>query len=172
MLQKSFHLALFICALSLAAVAQGSSKTNQRDFSGTWTVNKVESNAKIPGMDVTAEIDREMQLRIDQSDPQIKLIIYKKGANGYVATKSTKYFTDLRGETNEVVGPHGTVSERSKTSWSGTKLLITYQDLLAKKDELELSSDGNSLMQKTYFQTAFDKFYILITYGRQKLSGQ
>lgn len=161
---------IFISSLvflfSFLSIAAPGSKTPSPDLSGVWKVTKVESDAKIPGMDVTEGIDRLGLLEIQQIDGEMRQIKKVKKGEEYFVSRNDVFYTDGRGEKNLIPGQKQPLE--SKTVWSGQKLVTTYQKAWTQKEELELSADRTTLTQKTYIKTQFDKFYLLITFTKSQ----
>jgi hypothetical protein len=115
---------------------------------------------------VTQQVDRAELLEIVHKDPELHQVQKIKNGGEYKFVRSLVFYTDGRGETNDVPTRDGAIAVVSTTAWDGKKLVTTYKNGRTQKVELELSTDRKTLTQKTYIKTQLDKFYILITYTR------
>ena len=151
---------ILICAVgtSLAQQKQRAAKTKP-DFTGTWLLDPSRSN-------VGPSRTPDRPLQITHHDPELKITRMVEH-NGQVTGQDLIYYSDGRGETNPTtmflststdVNPqrHDKDVTKSKTSWSGNKLVTrsTLRSLIASRelefdiiDEWKLSQDGKALTQ-------------------------
>jgi hypothetical protein len=152
---KSFVHILII--LSCAGVCSGSGngpepqKKPKPDFGGTWKLDRSKGNyAKTTGLKPGAEL----VLVISQVDPEIR-VTRKLTWKGDERVQQLTYYSDGRGETNPSLV---TMDEaKSKTRWSGNKLVLSYSFsagsagrraiILDVTEEWKLSADGKTLTQ-------------------------
>jgi hypothetical protein len=162
-----------ICVLTLtcalAALAQADPKNpgqSKPDLNGAWMLDRDRSNVGKSG-NPPAKTD---ELKITQHEPELRirrtLLI-----NGQEVERVFIYYTDGRGETNAATvwlstspnpkwTPRPTDETKSKTRWSGNKLVtrsairmmvgshvVEYEVI----EEWKLSADGKTLTQTTRF---------------------
>jgi len=125
------------------------------DFSGTWLLDPAKSN-------VGSSAKSDQPIKISHHDPEFRITRMVE-SNGRVTGREFVYYTDGRGETmflstHTYMNPQRHEVTRSKTIWSGNKL-ITHsrspgRSLIGGQllefeiiDEWKLSTDGKTLTQ-------------------------
>ena len=154
---------VLLCSFgTMQAAAQGKQTVKTKpDFTGTWLLDTAKSN-------VSSSATSDQPIKITHQDPEFR-ITRMVASNGQLASSQFVYYTDGRGETNRAIlflstsidmnpGRHDKEIIKSKTSWSGNKLIThsrsPVRSLIGGQllefeiiDEWKLSADGKTLTQ-------------------------
>lgn len=153
------HILIFVFALGIPAPAKQKTAKSRPDLTGTWLLDPSRSN-------VGPSRTPDRPLKITHHDPELKITRLVEH-NGQVTGQDLVYYTDGRGETNQTTmflststdtNPQGHDKDvtKSKTSWSGNKLVTrsSLRSPIAGRvlqfdiiDEWKLSQDGKTLTQ-------------------------
>lgn len=145
------------CAAPCAAHEKKKEPPARPDFSGTWVLDLKKSN--YDNQYVSGSPTRSVTLVISHGEPEIKVTRTFALLDGEERTAEFVYYTDGRGEKNEIVGRDrvslgGTAASESK--WKGARLVIrgtehvkAFGDVTRVDftEKWELSADGNTLTQ-------------------------
>ena len=166
-MMKSALLCFAVAAFASPLAAQNKPAKPRPDLTGAWLLDTRKSDIKGP----TSRWD--LPMKVSHRDPEFR-ITHMGESKGQVIELEFLYFTDDRGEANpattlfttdpQTLQP-GVVAKqetRSKTSWSGNRIVVRSQQRMTVADhvlefeivdEWQLSSDGNTLTQtlKTVF---------------------
>src|SRR6266550_9215081 len=153
------HALILVFALGMPAPADQKTAKSRPDLTGTWLLDPSRSN-------VGPSRTPDRPLKITHHDPEFRITRMIEH-NGQVTGQDLIYYTDGRSETNPTtmflststdMNPQGHDKDvtKSKTSWSGNKLVTrsSLRSLIAGRvlqfeivDEWKLSQDGKTLTQ-------------------------
>jgi hypothetical protein len=153
------HTLILVFALGVPAPEKQKTTKSRPDLTGTWMLDPSRSN-----VGPSRRTDRP--LKITHHDPEFKITRMIEH-NSLVTGQDLVYYTDGRGETNPTtmflststdMNPQGHDKDvtKSKTSWSGNKLVTrsSLRSIIAGRvleftiiDEWKLSQDGKTLTQ-------------------------
>lgn len=165
-----------LIAIAANGFAQNKAAKPKADLSGTWLLDAKKSNS----VGLTSRPD--LPIKISHQDPEVRITLTGE-SNGQMVERNFVYFTDGRGEENQVTAmlttnpgaqPRDLQKERTKstTRWSGNKIVT--RGLLQLRaagrviefelvDEWKLSTDGKTLTQTTrtvHLQSSSDGAFI------------
>ena len=156
---------ILICLILLTTLLAGLvyAQDSKPDFSGTWDLDLKKSRVVLLG---TEERDLTKQkfnctekILIEHKEPELilkkNLLCEDKVTNSLKTIETmSKYFTDGRGEVNNISSSD---QVESKTEWNGKKIIITIYRTNSANDrkrvfstkELKISKDNQNLTEKS-----------------------
>jgi hypothetical protein len=146
-------------ALALAAIAAFGAAADKPNFSGDWTVDLTKSDfGPIPP-------PSGMTRKVDHKDPAVTVVETQTGGPQGDMTVTSKYSTDGKETTNELMGSQ----TKSTAKWDGSALVVaTNADFqgtaITLTDKWTLSDDGKVTTIARHIATGqgdFDVIYVL-----------
>jgi hypothetical protein len=161
---------LALCLLSSSAAAGEDKKKPHPDFSGTWRIDREQSDFGEFGERPLSKADAT--LVVGHREPELK-IKRTLSLNGQEEVKEFTYYTDERGETNQATLGVGEV--KSKTRWDGDKVVsearVTRKSQsgpyeLDITQKWQVSSDGKTLTNTTTIGNQMGVQQVKLVYRR------
>ncbi|HYV25391.1 MAG TPA: hypothetical protein VE969_09160 [Pyrinomonadaceae bacterium] len=165
---KSLAILILLATCAASGLAQANKSKPKPDFSGTWEFDRKRSNVGQSNSSNPPE-----QITITHHDPELK-IRKTVTVNGQKEERELTYFTDGRGETNPTTAwltanpgsqTDRPVETKSKTSWSGDKIVtrsvfLPHTSAVIIEFEItikrRISSDGKTLTETTHTNAKTD----------------